>query len=156
MTAMPRVASVTLVSELSFADGMRGRWALVVAPDELQSAVAEELDTEWSCGEPAATVVRVELESDARVLLERCSATSDEVFVVEVRLAVAAIASHLDRTRSVWLCARGGVFVVRQSDEGAFVRAAMNATSALLGRYVHWAPDPALFLEESERVTESK
>ncbi len=156
MTARQRVATVTLVSDLSFADGVRGRWALVIVPNEHQSMVAEELDIEWSFAEPEATVVRMALDCDAHALLKRCSATSDEVFVVEVQKSVAAIASHLDQTRSLWLCARGGVFVVRQSDEGAFMRAAMNATSAMLGRYVHWAPDPASFLDESERVTESK
>ncbi len=154
MSVIPRVASVTLVSDLSFADGLRSRWALVIAPDTQQSVIAEELDTEWSFAESTATVVRMALDVDAHALLERCSSTSDEIFVVELRGAVQTIARQLDQSRSRWLLARGGVFVVRQSDERAFVSAAINSTSALLGRYVHWAPDPASVLDERESAIE--
>lgn len=154
MTAMPRVPSVTLVSDLAFAARLRGRWALVIVPDEQQSWAAEELDTEWSFAESAATVVRVVLDVDACALLERCASTSDEIFVVEVKGEVASIASQLDQSRSRWLLARGGVFVVRLSDERAFVRAAVNSTSVLLGRYVHWARDPASALDTEEGAIE--
>lgn len=143
MTGFSALPSVILVTDLAFAPRLRGRWALVSAPDGCESTVAEELETEWSFAEPAATIVRMELDGAAQPLLDRCRAGSDEVFVVVLRGGLGSLAKQLDAARSRWLESRGGIFIVRESEASEFANTAINSTSAMLGRCVRWAPDPA-------------
>lgn len=138
------LSCVELVSRLTMQLGGRGAWALMIAPEGASGAVADELRECWRFGVPPLDPVSITLEGDAVALLSRCRAATSDVFVVWMKSGPKQIAERIERERSRWLLARGGVLVAGRELAREFLRAAPNAASVLGANVVEWAPDPGL------------